>query len=312
ESIGTLPEARALQGCEDWHFWLQAVLRGVVIERVPDVLCLYRLHAGSSGSSSLAIARRESALMRSARDLFARHGETGERSRSFLAAGMASVASRWLLLGEPAAYRELMALARAEAPEAFREARLGEIRNALPAARLPSAADESALLHLRLGDALASLGSPVLAATLFLRCRTFSRLRSVAARFGEGETLDRMLLTLARVVDAALTERERGSPASFATHVATALGLVERSAGRLEEARARFEEALLLDANNTWAALELLALDLRGGRLLAARRRWSALGRGGSRRALRAGALWILQRHPRLRELARSLAAKIR
>lgn len=271
ERYGLFPEARSLQGCEDWHFFLQAALQGAVVERVPAVLCLYRQHPWASSSSKRAIAGRESELMRSAVGLFERYEVRSESGRAALALGLASVASRWLTLQEPLAFEELYRLARRCAPPRFGEEHLQSDPPGKGAVR-------ATLLHLRLSLAALDLGFPPLAATLFLRCETRRQLREQSARHGQLETCERVLAAMAQLVEAELNAtRESGIP-SFATYVASGLGLAARAAGNHDEARVRFEQSLVLDPNNLRAELELIALDFRRRHLGSAFSRWRRIG----------------------------------
>jgi GT2 family glycosyltransferase len=312
ERYGLFPEARSIQGCEDWYFWLQAVLQGAVIERVPEALCLYRYHASGSSSSGNAVARRESALMRSAVDLFRRHAIQAERNWSILAIGVMSVASRWLVLQDPVAFDEFRGLAVSIAPPSLRA---GELAPA-PAA---SGTSQAALLNLQLAEAMLELGHPSLAAVLFLRCRSWAALRSEVIRRGRQAMLERVSLAMSEVVSTELQAQRGSDGPSYATHVATALGVMSHSAGRLSEARDRFEEACLLDVNNTLPALELIVLDLKDGLFRSAMTRWRRLGERREpaipadrlRRVARAVAVQAVQRHPRVREAARMIAARL-
>lgn len=274
ERFGHFPEARSLQGCEDWHFWLQAVLQGAVIESIPDVVCLYRYHAGNSSFSRHGVARRESELMKAAVGLYELHGAFSERSRSVLAIGMAAVAARWLVLREPRAFEELDELARRVAPSGFRSRYLG-VESSVP--------EETALalLQLRLAAGLLDLGLPVLAAVLYLRFGGWRELPGHASRLGQERTFDAAMAAMLTVVEQQIVESRAAGIPSFATHLASGLGLVARARGDDELARRRFEEALVLDANNVTAGLELLALDLRGFRLRRALARAKALGERG-------------------------------
>lgn len=267
ERYGLLPETRSLQGCEDWHFWLQAVLQGAVIERVPDVLCLYRQHPWNSSSSSRAIASRESELMRAAVGLFERHGVRSERGLSALALGLSSVASRWLPLREVGTFTELYDRARSLAPPSFRE-------KCLEPSPPGTAGIKASLLHLQLSLGALELGLPHLAAVLFLRCETRRELREQAARHDKEKVFERVVSAMAGVVASELDQARASGRPSYATHLASGLGLVARSAGKRDEARRLFVEALTLDPNNTRAALELIALDLGKHRFRPAISRW--------------------------------------
>ena len=129
--------------------------------------------------------------------------------------------------------------------------------------------------------------------------------------------LERVKASVADVVGAEL-ERRPATP-SFATHLASGLGALDLAAGEEASARVRFEQAQALDRGNLLPALELLGLDLRSGRMGPALRAWQRLGEESDpgvpadrlRRVARALAVRSIQRHPGLRETARSLAARL-
>jgi GT2 family glycosyltransferase len=307
ERAGLFPESRALQGCEDWHFFLQAALGGAVFRRVPEVLCLYRYHASASSSSARAVARRETNLMRSAASLFRGQPNVTTSQRAILSIGVLSVAARWLSLGDAAAFEEGRSVALSTAP-----ASLERIRDVVASGIGLREAD---LVNMRLADLLVEVGQPMLAAVLFLRCRDWPALRPEVARRGEIGMLDRVRGAVAAVVDEEIARR-RAVP-SFATHLATGLAALDLSDGDRRAAQARYEQACALDPGNVLPALELLEMELRFGRAGAALARWRRLGQSPFpnvpaerlRRVLRALAVRFVQRHPRLREAARRLAA---
>jgi GT2 family glycosyltransferase len=260
DRFGLFPEARALQGCEDWHFWLQAVLKGAVVAYVPDVLCLYRKHLGSSSASRSGIARRETELMRAARGLFDRHGVQGERDRAVLAAGMASVAGRWLALEDAERFGSLMAEARDLAPRAFGARHLEPLRalGGRAAARM---------LQVGLAEALLEMGQTTLASVVFLRCRSYGGLRAQAGGAGMAAALERVAAAAAAVVASELAASGAARGPSYATHLAAALAEMEQDEGRPAAARERLEEALRLDPHNAWASVLLAGAEARRGRL---------------------------------------------
>jgi GT2 family glycosyltransferase len=275
ERFGTFPETRALQGCEDWHFWLQAVAQGAVVAWVPEVLCLYRKHLGSSSASRVGIARRESELMRAAVGLFDRRRLDEDRHRAILSVGVASVAGRWLALGDAPRFREILELARGVASPPWRALHLDPLR----AWDRP---EQAPVLQARLADALLDLDLATLASVLFLRSRAYRSLNEQAARHGAREAVGRVVEAAGGIVAAELQSTGTSGPPSYATHLALALAIVERSEGRHALARERLEQALRLDPNNARATLEAAWQDSRAGRLgatlgharqLAARRR---------------------------------------
>lgn len=307
EMHGGFPEARTLQGCEDWHFFLRAALGGAVVERVARPLCLYRYHPQASSSSGTAVARREAELARAAVGLF-RESEGRTRDEwAILAAGVASIAARWIPIGQPDRAAELRALAASVAPAGF----------VLPepaAARSRTA--QAALLNLGLADALLGLGRPVLAAVMALRVRDWSEVEGEAVRLGRADALGRVTTAMAGLVADELRLAASGGAASYATHLATALGLVHRAAGREAQARASFEDACRLDANAAWPVLELLAGDVASGHWGRAARRWRAFGSGDARpcrlrRFARAAVVRVAQSHPGVREAARRVASAV-
>jgi GT2 family glycosyltransferase len=286
ERFGLFPESRAIQGCEDWHFWLQAVTQGAIVEHVPEALCLYRRHLGSSSASRTGIARRETEMMSRAATLFERHGVRAEDPRAVLAAGIASVAGRWLALGELGAYRDLLQLA-ARVNAGFHD------REIAPLAAFDAPA-QAPVLQARLSHALLGLGPATLAAVLFLRCRSYRGLRAQARRDGALDALERVVEVMERLV-ADEDEAARPTP-SYTAYLAVALGVMEGEAGDRGAARARFEQALRLDPGNVEAALRLAVADLKRGRLVGAATRAAGLGR--RRRALAPSELatWMWRR----------------
>lgn len=247
DRFGLFPESRRLQGCEDWHFWLQAVVQGARVERVPEALCLYRLHPGSSSADESHVSRREAHLFRAAAGLFERHRIRDEARRSVLAVGTVSLAARRLAAGDRAGFDEAWARGLALAPVSFRERWLS--------GPPPSTAEARGLLHLRLAESLLDLGPPPLAAAMFLRCRT----PPDAAGTGGCPRIMRAM--------SQLVASERDAPAdarlpSWASHVAVGLAVLENGAGRRARARVRMRQALRLDPANPRGRAERLLLRL--------------------------------------------------
>ena len=247
DRFGLFPESRTLQGCEDWHFWLQAVVQGARVERVPEALCLYRQHPGSSSADERHVSGREAHLFRAAAGLFDRHQIQDEARRSVLAVGTASLAARRLATGDRAGFDEAWARARTMAPAEFRERWLS--------GALPSTAEERGLLHLRLAESLLDLGPAPLAATMFLRCRSTPDVAAMAGR-------SRVVRAMSQLVAGELQNPADARTASWASHVAVSLAVLENGAGRRARARVRMRQALRLDPANPRARAERLLLRL--------------------------------------------------
>ena len=219
-----------------------------------------------------------------------------------------SVAARWLALGDLASFEEGRALALETGPlDALAQIPAASGRGAL----------QASLLNLRLAGLLLDLGHPVLAAILFLRCRDWPALRAEVGGTSDAGTLERVSGAVSDVVQAEM-ERPSTEP-SYATHLATALGVLALASGKLSRAREGFEQACALDPGNLLPALELIALDSRHGRFGSAAIRWRRLGERQDpdvpadrlRRVARALAVRSIQRHPGLREAARGLASRL-
>jgi GT2 family glycosyltransferase len=260
ERFGAFPESRALQGCEDWHFWLDATVQGALVERVAEPLCLYRKHLASSSASKAAIARRETELMKAAVGLFDRHGLRDDPRRAVLSVGIASVAARWLALDQRPGFESLLALAAEVAPPEFRVRHLDSLRARTGAPDMP-------LVQVALANALLDLDLHILASVVFLRCRTYRALRAAAARHGQTGALERVAQAAAGIVAGEAAAAGRAAWPSYATHLAVALATLEASAAPSSRARDYLERALLLDPGNVVARLEVARADLKEGRV---------------------------------------------
>lgn len=311
ERYGTFPETRALQGCEDWHFWLQAVLAGAVIECIPEVLCLYRQHGSSSSSSRIGIARRESELMKAAVRMFEESGMCAERNRAILAAGISSVASRWLVPGREVFFEELYRIACQIAPSDFRKRCL----DPMATGSLP---ERAAMLHLRLSSALLDLGVPHLAALLLIRAGDGRELKRKADRQGLATTLIRVKDAMAALVGEELTRTVETKIPSYAAYLAITLALIARAEKNLDEARFYLEQAMTLDPNNLEAVFHLMILDLRSFRTREALRLGRKIGRRHSflvPRRILTGMAWMILKRMGLRPFVDSqiqFAARMR
>lgn len=281
ENFGLFPEDRAIQGCEDWHFWLQSVLQGAVIKYCPIAYTLYRQHPSSSSSQERNIALRESELMRRAVKLFRLHGITEDRKWLLLSYGLKSVALRWSPLGEAVQYHSLVELSRAIAP-VQKSDRL-EIVFGNPD-NVPIS-----VLYLYLCRAFIEMGLPDLAAIMFLRSGDGRSLKREAERAGVGELFEFAVETMAGFIpddlhrtrnehpgtpnadDRGWPHQSEGSPwmglskgvpqdASFWGYVEHQLGLLNKSEGALDEAEARFRQAIRQNPNFGYSRLELISI----------------------------------------------------
>jgi GT2 family glycosyltransferase len=257
ECYGNFPETRALQGCEDWHFWLQAVLAGAVIACVPEVLCFYRQHRRSSSFSRIGIARRESELMKSAVRMFEESGIFTERNRAILAAGISSVASRWLVLGREDPFEELYQIACQIAPTDFRKCCLDPLVTGSPHER-------AVILHIRLSSGMLDLGFPHLAAIFFIRAGDGRELKKKADRQGIADVLIRVKDAMAQLVAEEINRTVEKKIPSYASYLATTLAMIDRAEKRNDEARFHLEQAIELDPNNIDALYHLMILNLKG------------------------------------------------
>jgi glycosyltransferase involved in cell wall biosynthesis len=277
EKFGLFPEGRAIQGCEDWFFWLQAAVHGAAFGYVPKVFTLYRQHSSSASSTERAIAVRESELMRRAVKLFDSAGLNDARKRTILAYGMKSVALRWMNLVETASFQKLSALSDGIAPPPECAPEVRELF------RQPDAYP-SAVLHLALSKGFLDLGHPELAAVMFLKCGDIRDLRSQAIRTGQKRLFDYVVAQMDGLIQEQVAEEPdnpggRGNPAgagrldfphkiaqsvpekaSFIGHVAHQMGLLALSDNSFDEAEARFNSALRLNRNQCCTHLELVKI----------------------------------------------------
>lgn len=251
ERAGMLPEARDLQGCEDWHFWLQLRLSGAKVDFVPEVLTFYRIHSAASSAHEVGIAQRESALLQAASQLITGHLAADDRRRLILALGMRNVASRWLALHQRSAFDQLTGLATTVC------AKVPEGESLRP---LLTAADEGA--PIALASALFQLQEPLLALVVLIKQCQRGHLVARARYAGLTAQLDELIEQAERFVVAA--ERAQGDQPSepdFAGHVAHMIAATLLERGREGEALLWLQRALKLNPHQ-WPsrALEVQAL----------------------------------------------------
>lgn len=248
ERAGWLPEARSLQGCEDWHFWLQLHLSGAKVDFVPEVLTLYRIHSAASSADEGGIARRESALLESASQLIDGHLDADDRHRLVLAIGMRNVASRWLALNNRDAFEKLTSLATTVCAEV---SAAGSLRPLL------TAADDA--VPIELAATLLRMQEPILALVVLLKQCQRGHLVARARHARLLDDLDEMLKEAERFVIEA--EQSQRTEADFAGHVAHMIATTLLERGRNDEALSWLRRALALNPHQ-WPsrALEVQAL----------------------------------------------------
>jgi hypothetical protein len=251
ERAGWLPEARSLQGCEDWHFWLQLRLSGARVDFVPEVLTLYRLHAAASSAHEIGIAHRESALMESASQLIDGHLDANDRRRVVLALGMRNVASRWLSLNNRDGFEKLTRLATSVC---------ADVPNARRLRPLLTAADDG--VPIELAATLLRLQEPVLALVVLIKQSQRGHLVARARQARLTAQLDELLAQAERfVVAAEQAQAEQHTEADFAGHVAHMIAATLLERGENHEALSWLSRALALNPHQ-WPsrALEVQAL----------------------------------------------------
>jgi glycosyltransferase involved in cell wall biosynthesis len=285
--FGLFPEDRALQGCEDWHFWLQAALQGAVIEYISTVYTLYRQHSLSSSSQKLTLAARESELMKRAVHLFRMHGVAENRKWLILSYGIKSTALRWLALGEIIKFREMVELSRSIIPCCLLQ----------PVDQMFSDPTNEAapiLLHFYLCRTFLDMGLQGLAGIMFVKCLDISMVRKLCEKTGRAEFFE----STVRLVNDAATDHRSGpqgrlrakvhgqksinlrisntsfranvanpvpQEASFWGYVEHQLGVLEKSRKSLNEAEARFRRAIELNPNYGCTRFELADVLVRKG-----------------------------------------------
>jgi teichuronic acid biosynthesis glycosyltransferase TuaG len=283
KKFGLFPEDRAIQGCEDWHFWLQTVLQGAVVRYVPTVYTLYRQHSSSSSSEEFGIALRESELIRRAVELFRSHGVAKNRQWVILSYGMKSVALRWLTLGEIRRFRELIELSRDIFP--YSHSPIDEVFSNPPNTF-------ARVLQLYLCRAFLDMGLQELAAIMFVRCGDMRPVRQLAGKNGLNEFFESTvrLMTVraihhqsephserpaARhsqngVAGSASDESIRGNiansiprEASFWSHVEHQLGLLNKYDSALDAAGECFRRSISLNPNYCHPRLEMTSILAR-------------------------------------------------
>ena len=255
ERAGFLPEARSLQGCEDWHFWLQLRLSGARIDYVPEVLTLYRAHAAASSSDEVSLARREAALLEAASQLFDAHLDAADRRRLLLAIGIRNIASRWQVLGEWREFERLTSLATTVC------ARVDDAKALQP--MLTGAADS---VPIELAATLLRLEQPVLALVVLVKECHRGHIVARAKRARLEHSLEALLEQAQQFVLA--TERSRSAQSTepdFAGHVAHSIAAILLERGQTREALSWLSRALVLNPHQ-WAsrALEVQALVAAG------------------------------------------------
>lgn len=284
EKFGLFPEDRAIQGCEDWHFSLQAVLQGAVVRYVPTVYTLYRQHYLSSSSQELSIAARESELMRRAVLLFRTNGVVEDRKWLILSYGIKSTALRWLALGEIQRFREMVELSRTIIP----------CRHLQPEDEMFSnpSNDFAPALHFCLCRAFLDMALQEPAGIMFVKCGDIRLVRKLCEKTGQVEFFES---TIRLMTTAAIQQRSRPQgelpsarkgqdcvapntstdslgvnlanavphEASFWGHVEHQLGVLAKSRRSLDEAEAKFRQAIELNPNYAYTRFELAGVLVR-------------------------------------------------
>lgn len=266
ESWGVFPEDRAVQGCEDWHFWLQAVLKGAVVHYIPAVYTLYRQHPSASSAQYQSIAARESELMRRAVNLFRENGITDEHHLRILAYGIKYTSIRWARLAEREKFRELVSLSESIIDCAQEDELVRKLFNRNDRIH-PS------LLHFALCNALLKIDLPVLAAVVFVTSGNMHAVRRHAERLGYSELFQTVVDFMEKFAGQHRGERgpdwdSSGHPsagsatadpsmeevaahipqfATFFGHVQHQVAAAHRHNGRLEEAELLYRRALDLN-----------------------------------------------------------------
>lgn len=266
EDFGVFPEDRAIQGCEDWYFWLQAVVKGAVVHYIPAVYTLYRQHPSSSSAQYQSIAARESELMRRAIKLFHDNGVTDAHHLRILACGIKYTAIRWARLEERERFREMVNLSQSIIDDTQEDELVAKLFNWNDRIH-PS------LLHLALCNALLKIDLPLLAAVLFVSSGDIRAVRRHAERLGHSELFQTVVHSMTEIVrqhheelapptgsfrppigrsvvrPSSLEELAQIIPqhASFFGHVQHQVAAACRHAGRLDEAELLYRRALDLN-----------------------------------------------------------------
>ena len=286
ENFGWFAEDRAIQGCEDWLFWLEAVHKGALIGQVPRVCSLYRQHDSVAGKDELTIAIRESELMVRAAALMDSYAVDAVRKRKALAYGIKSIALRWLSLGCEDEFAQLLKLAGRVYDGHKNEDLLEKLFRGRD--RPPKE-----VLLLALAKGFLELGLRDLAAVQFVKACHRGRLREHASASGQeilyGHVLDAMkaFVNQDRPADTETPHERVGlsvqesravsfyqmiaravpSAATFAAHVEHSLGMLSLCERKYHDAQMRMEQSVALNPNWLCSHLALASLAVRKGRL---------------------------------------------
>ncbi|MBI4962352.1 MAG: glycosyltransferase [Desulfomonile tiedjei] len=283
QRFGLFTQGLAEQGCEDWAFWLNCALHGAVFRHVPRVHGLYRQHAGSMSSSEPAIARRESELIKLAANMFSKSGVTDSRRLKVLSCGIKSIAARWLALGEPEKFGELLALCEDVSSSSGKDMQTDD---AFPY----SAETPPSLIYLALSKQFLDLGLEDLAAVMFIKCGDIRMLGYECGRCQQSELFEQVVVALAAAaptseirhpsepngISAAIRvgarhasplrgsaefylDLERMIPhhASFHSYVKRQFGFLEERRGEIDKAEKDLRDSVSLNPNRSHAHVDL-------------------------------------------------------
>jgi len=263
-------------GCEDWLFWARCALRGVVMDYFPKVHVLYRYHAGSMSGDTLAIANRESELMRRLEALFRSNRITDPRRLTVLSWGIKSIAARWLPLGNRERFQELLALSKGVLTLSGQDM---PIQEPFPC----TFETPPSLISLALSKEFFDLELQELAIVMFIKCGDIRILRDECYRLGQYELFADVVNSLAAAVSAdsfrevyerypiqnagsvvsegaeLYIELERTIPHHLSLHgyVKHQLGLLAESRGEIERAERDIRNSISLNPNFSYPHFDL-------------------------------------------------------
>ena len=259
-------QARLKNRCEDWALWLHCMLNGAVFSYSPTMAALYRQHQHSVSSNVWQGEAREADMIRLVTEKFRQTGVIDERRSKVLSCGIRFVAIRSLLLGKKEVYRTLLDLSEEIVPE----------NKTRPEWLFWSACkgNDAPILYLLLSKEFCDLSAFHLGFYSFLHAGDIRLLRKQAFKKGLAGILREIIDVIERVasdfesdfkrndgpgvsitMDIALfdskflqsLEQHVPKKVSYMGYLIHQLGLLYQESGRLQEAEARFEQAIDLN-----------------------------------------------------------------
>lgn len=273
QRFGLFTQELTEQGCEDWAFWLCCAMQGAVFKYVPRVHGLYRQHGGSMSSSELAVARRESELVKLAARMLEGSGACETKRLRVLCCGIKSIGALWLPLGKRERFQELLDLSNRLSASLVDSSQVGD---SFPY----SSETHPSVIYLALSKEFFDLGLPDLAIFMFLKCGDIRKLEDESDQHGQSELFEQVVDSVERAISdngiqhvsetceipsTAHVEAERALPleegpefyfelertiphhASFHGYVRHQLGLLAESRGDLETAEKELRIAVQLN-----------------------------------------------------------------